>query len=452
MRAFRILLLLATISSFCMAETEQEREVVTAVQRLLKYVNALEAKHHEAIISWQHPSEEDRKHVNQISTLMARVRRCGKDAAPILQSHLGRSQSKWEKFWLLGALAHAKDDDSLSVLRAFARDDDEDLRKRAISGLSLLGLPALKSLQQLVEDQKTRNRFKAMQALYDVVKASQTASPESVEDALLWSVGRLKDKDPDVRFIALHIIALGDHSFTHHLAEFLKDENKMIRSTVVEFLAKRDDPAAVVPLMDYLLSTDLREWRVRHRTALAVGKLAKLQLPPLEKRYKTDLHHPPLPYWVGQDRQIDYVLMWWNKDGKNRFEQTKDKSKDSEQENPRANLQSENNARHERVFREAHRNIERWHVIRTAHLNAGIETVVKEAPDIVPYLLKLAKGDRTRKGWPYWALLCGSLQQVGGDEGQKLLHELAVDPNAESYVRECAKRALEGKLMAPDDR
>lgn len=121
-------------------------------------------------------------------------------------------------------------------------------------------------------------------------------------------------------------------------------------------------------------------------------------------------------------------------------------------EAPAANSIVTNDARHEKVFRDALRNIERWHVIRTTHLNTGIETVVKEAPGIIPYLLKLAKGDRTRHGWPYWALLCGSLQQVGGDEGQKLLHELATDPRAEPYVHECAKRALEEKLVAPDDR
>ena len=119
---------------------------------------------------------------------------------------------------------------------------------------------------------------------------------------------------------------------------------------------------------------------------------------------------------------------------------------------PAANLQSTNDARYEKVFLEAHDSIVMWHVISTDHLNAGIEAVAKEAPGIVPYLLKLANGDRTRNGWPYWALLCGSLQQVGGDEGRKLLHELAADPNAEAYVREYAKRALEGKLVAPDDR
>ena len=336
MRLFTILILLATVPSFCVAATAQESEVITAVQGLLKYVSALEAGDHETITksSSQHMSKEDRKHLDQISKLVARVQRCGKNATPIMKSHLEASLSKWEKFWLLEALGNARDEHALPVFQVYARNDDEALRERAIGGLSLLGLPSLKSLQQIAEDQKARSRFKVMQALYDVVKATQTTSPERAKDALAWSVGLLKDKDTDVRFIAIHIISLGDRSFTYQLTESLKDENKTIRGEVVESLAKRDDPAGIFPLMKYLLSTDEHELRVRHRTALAVATLAKLELPPLEKRYKSEPHHPPLPYWVGEDRQIDHVLKWWDKDGKNKFEQKNDKTKDAEQENP----------------------------------------------------------------------------------------------------------------------
>jgi len=101
---------------------------------------------------------------------------------------------------------------------------------------------------------------------------------------------------------------------------------------VVEILAKRNDVAAIPSLMQYLLGTDDRKLQVRHRIALAVAGLAKLELPPLEKRYKTEPHSPTQPYWVGEDRQIDYVLKWWNEDGKSKFELKKDKRKTAEQE------------------------------------------------------------------------------------------------------------------------
>lgn len=119
---------------------------------------------------------------------------------------------------------------------------------------------------------------------------------------------------------------------------------------------------------------------------------------------------------------------------------------------PVAKPESPDDARYEKIFREAHLSIERHHVIHTSHLADGIAAVVQEGPLIQPYLLKLAKGDRRRGGWPYWALLCGSLREVGGDEGRKALQELAADPQADWYVREYARRALEGTIVAPDDR
>ena len=334
MRFSTIPFLLATAALPCVAATPQNNEARTAVQGLLDYVSALDARRHEAITksSSQHMSREDKKHLDQISRWMARVRSCGKDATPILQSNLKTSRSKWERIWLLAALAGARDERALSVFEVYARNDDADVRERAIWGLSLLGLPALKSLQQIAEDQKAGSRFKVLQAINEVVKAAQATSPERVADALGWSVGLLKDKDADVRFIAVHIVSLGDNSFTHHLTGALKDENETIRSEVVEILAKRNDVAAIPSLMQYLLGTDDRKLQVRHRIALAVAGLAKLELPPLEKRYKTEPHSPTQPYWVGEDRQIDHVLKWWNEDGKSKFELEKDKKKTAEQE------------------------------------------------------------------------------------------------------------------------
>ena len=104
------------------------------------------------------------------------------------------------------------------------------------------------------------------------------------------------------------------------------------------------------------------------------------------------------------------------------------------------------------VFERVHASLERWHVIRTQHILDAIDVVAQEGPAMRSYLIQLAKKDRSIHGWPYWALLCGSLAKIGGNDATAILTELAEDANAPLHVREWANRALEGRITSPDER
>ncbi len=102
------------------------------------------------------------------------------------------------------------------------------------------------------------------------------------------------------------------------------------------------------------------------------------------------------------------------------------------------------------VFTRTHISLERWHVIRTQHILDAIDVVAQEGPAIRSYLIQLAKEDRRSHGWPYWALLCGSLAKIGGEDARAMLMELAENTNAPFHAREWAERALEGRITSLD--
>ncbi len=104
-----------------------------------------------------------------------------------------------------------------------------------------------------------------------------------------------------------------------------------------------------------------------------------------------------------------------------------------------------------RVFRKAHYELESSRVIFDWHIEHAINLVSQEGVDIMPYLLELAQGDRTRNGWPYWALLCGSIARIGGSEGLQMLIEIANDEDAADYVRYWAQNALSETVPSLDE-
>lgn len=331
MRYHALALCLLAGCTFSVAEAAQDDKAAVAVRELVDYVRTLNARQHETIIGpsreW---SKEDRKRLDRISSLTASIRRVGQEATPALKSQLQRAQSKWEKFWLLNVMADTRDPSALSLFDTYAHHDDGDLHRKAIRGLSMLGLPAAKSLQEIAEDSEAPSRVRAMRALYKVAKIAATSSPERLEDILGSGVRMLDDKDPDVRVIALHIVSLGDRSYTGHLVPFLEDKNKTVRSETVDLLAKRDDTAAIRPLMEYLLQTERREFRARHRIALAVARLARVKLPPLELSYRD--------YGVldisGEGKQIQHILTWWEQEGSTKYPKTDAQSIDAEPDAP----------------------------------------------------------------------------------------------------------------------
>lgn len=102
------------------------------------------------------------------------------------------------------------------------------------------------------------------------------------------------------------------------------------------------------------------------------------------------------------------------------------------------------------VFDQTHASLERWHVIRTQHILDAIDVVAQEGQGMRSYLIQLAIEDQRNHGWPYWALLCGSLAKIGGEDARAMLMELAEDTKAPIHAREWADRALEGQITSPD--
>jgi hypothetical protein len=98
------------------------------------------------------------------------------------------------------------------------------------------------------------------------------------------------------------------------------------------------------------------------------------------------------------------------------------------------------------VFREAHRSVEQWHVIRRHHLVSAIESLSTHGEGIAPFLIRLTESERhAQRGWPFWALVCGTLAKVGGDEGATAMRNLKEDEKAYKHAREYAEKALGGE-------
>ena len=98
------------------------------------------------------------------------------------------------------------------------------------------------------------------------------------------------------------------------------------------------------------------------------------------------------------------------------------------------------------VFLEAHGSVERWNVIRQHHLVSAIESLSAHGEAIVPFLIDLTESERyAQRGWPFWALVCGTLAKVGGEEGAVAMKNLKEDEKAYKHTREYAEKALAGE-------
>lgn len=112
---------------------------------------------------------------------------------------------------------------------------------------------------------------------------------------------------------------------------------------------------------------------------------------------------------------------------------------------------AEEEARLSAIFEDAADRLNRWHVIRTSHLQEAIDELATTSPEVGPWLLRLAmtapRSDE--KGWPWWALLCGTLVRLQGDAARAALEDLAADPDAAAGPRRQARMALDGPMTAP---
>jgi hypothetical protein len=112
------------------------------------------------------------------------------------------------------------------------------------------------------------------------------------------------------------------------------------------------------------------------------------------------------------------------------------------------------------ALRKVHARLEAPHVIQTAHVKDAITSLTKEGQAITPYLLNLlregSKQGATKVhggGWPLWALVCGTLSEVGGEEGRAELTEILADPATAKTILYGADRAAEalGKNIKGQD-
>jgi hypothetical protein len=113
------------------------------------------------------------------------------------------------------------------------------------------------------------------------------------------------------------------------------------------------------------------------------------------------------------------------------------------------------------VLGKVHARLEAQHVIQTAHIKEAIQSLAKEGQAITPYLLKLlregSKQGATKEhggGWPLWALVCGTLSEVGGEDGRAPLTKMLADTATAKIVRFGADKATEAlgkKIKGQDD-
>ncbi len=103
------------------------------------------------------------------------------------------------------------------------------------------------------------------------------------------------------------------------------------------------------------------------------------------------------------------------------------------------------------TFNNARHYLEQHHVIRSREIHAAIAMLTREDGRTLSYLLEIARQERRDHGWPYWALLCGALARLGGEQGRMALVQLANDPAATRHARHWAEKALLGDLSTPDD-
>ena len=317
MKPHIILLLIVVSLTFAINATE-DNNLSVSIQNLIDYVNAIDPNQHHTIVyqSDQYTTLDDRAKREQIGILRNKINCNQKDAAQTIISYLEKSQYKWESYWLLEVLADTKDEYALKVFEKYIHNDDEDLRIKALYGLSHFGHPALEILYKYIDDPNVPNRFRALQSVNDIAESLQKKNNEILEEIINSTLYLLKDKDAMVRYFALHFISLGDNSYSPLLARGLDDEKNNGETMV--FMEKRNDPNAIPYLMGYLLNNQEQRSLDKQLISRVIGNITKLELPPLEIRYRTR-NGPGPEYYVSQDRQISYIINWWNNKGRENY-------------------------------------------------------------------------------------------------------------------------------------
>ncbi|MDD4891554.1 MAG: DUF192 domain-containing protein [Phycisphaerae bacterium] len=91
--------------------------------------------------------------------------------------------------------------------------------------------------------------------------------------------------------------------------------------------------------------------------------------------------------------------------------------------------------------------VEAHHAIAETYIVAAIQSLSANGPGMRKYLISVTQkaGDKPGNVWPKWAVVCGTLGAMGGDDARAALRVLADNPIAPEHARDFAKRTLAGK-------
>jgi hypothetical protein len=85
--------------------------------------------------------------------------------------------------------------------------------------------------------------------------------------------------------------------------------------------------------------------------------------------------------------------------------------------------------------------------VRRSALEKGIARLAAEGRDIVPFLCEAARDAGKQKGRVYWALVVGALSEIGGQDAEQTLHNLAADKSVHTPPHQLARDALDGEVL-----
>lgn len=293
-----------------------------AVAKLSEFCASLTPEEHLAVRKWT-VENRGRENNERYGRLVGDVKAAGKAATPVIIERLANA-GKWERLWLLSALSALADPRAIDTFALYVKGDDHEIRGGAASGLAACGPPAIPALENLLREKNEAVRYEALRSLYSIAKEKEC--PAADRSRITAIAAKCQgDSSADVRLIAAVALAYGDATCDRPLIDLIGDQNPTVRRAATEAVLKRRQSNAVSALMAIILNRDLKDLHSRHESEYAVravAELAGLKLPPLKKEYR-EAGRPPhvvhLPEYTGQEEQRQFVLDWWEKEGKQKY-------------------------------------------------------------------------------------------------------------------------------------
>jgi HEAT repeat protein/beta-lactamase regulating signal transducer with metallopeptidase domain len=328
------------------AVTAAEAAKVTAARKAVEELSVLcrnlTPEQHKAAVAWT--VGEGRQINDRISGACANVRSAGQVAAPFILDRLPAAD-KWERFWMIECLSDLADPRAVATFEQYAKGNDTDLRGRAFRGLSMGGPVGIPTLERLAGEKDIEVQRQTMHACYDVIQHTKDLKPEDL-GRLVAAASRLRhDADQQVRWMAVTILGKGDVGTDPWLIEALEDKDNGIRETAMTAIKDRRQTSAIPAMMKIVQAVDPKDYDAElfkagaYRMVLLTADLAGLKMPPLKitryvEHYASPAREPSkdnpgsmgsllidrVPVYEGYGEQVRFLLAWWEKDGRAKYE------------------------------------------------------------------------------------------------------------------------------------